>query len=172
MRKTLRLAGIEFTKVDGLGDIGIRFPPILADLVDQPGHQFKLAFAQPGGGAEQQADPFFPRGSAPTAEGTECRIDDWFDLFFTCHLVDTHDLRRTSRIQRGDFLRGTNSMPADDEVVFSPQLASNFIQRPTHASGNVASGEVSCRLVAEWRYLNAGERARRSFYGCHDWTSG
>src|SRR5207244_11848345 len=41
-----RLAAVEFAEVNRLSNIRISFAPILADLKNQPGAEFELAFAQ------------------------------------------------------------------------------------------------------------------------------
>ena len=45
LRKAQRLTRIVFTKVDGLGNVGIGFGPVLRNLEHQPRHVFELALA-------------------------------------------------------------------------------------------------------------------------------
>ena len=51
-----RFASVQFTKIDGFGDVGVRFCPVLTDLIHQPRHQFKFALTQQFGSAKKQVN--------------------------------------------------------------------------------------------------------------------
>ena len=57
--QTQCFTAIKFAEVDGLGDVGICFRPILAYFEDQPGTEFKFAFAHQVAHTENQACTLF-----------------------------------------------------------------------------------------------------------------
>ena len=68
LREAQRFAAVVFAKVDGLGDVGVGFRPVLADFENQPGAELEFAFAQQIGNVEQQAGTLFDRSAAPVLE--------------------------------------------------------------------------------------------------------
>jgi len=65
MRHAQRFAGVEFAEVDGLGDIGVGFAPVLADLEDEPGAELEAALANYVGDVEDETGALFGRTAAP-----------------------------------------------------------------------------------------------------------
>ncbi len=91
-RQAQRFPRIVFAEVDGLGDIGVGFRPVLADFKDQPGGEFKLAFAQHIAHAEEQAGALLDGGVAPGGKGRERRLHGRLNVLFSRLLVQSDDL--------------------------------------------------------------------------------
>ena len=91
-RQTQRFTAIKFAEIDGLGDVGVRFRPVLAYFEDQPGAEFKLAFPHQVAHTEYQAGALFDRGAAPTVKGSQSRLHCGFHVFLTRLLVESDHL--------------------------------------------------------------------------------
>ncbi len=118
-----RFAGVEFAKVDGLGDVAVGLGPVLADFKHQPRHEFELAFAQQVADAEQQAGALFERRLPPGFKRLQRRVHRGLDVLLAGFLMDADNFGRLGRIERLDLLCGLDVFAANDEVVLATQLA-------------------------------------------------
>ena len=122
-----RLASVQLTKIDGLGNIRVRFGPVLTHLIHQPGHQFKFALAQQFGRAKKQLNPLLERHPAPAFECRERRLHGGLYVFFACLLMNSDDLRRSSGIYRPNLVSRADSVSANYEIVFTSKLPTNAV---------------------------------------------
>ena len=95
-RQAQRLARVVFAEVDGLGDVGVGFGPVLADFENQPGAEFELALAQQIAHAEEQAGALFDRSPAPAGKGFERRLHRGLDVLLAGLLVQCRRPARAS----------------------------------------------------------------------------
>ena len=124
--KSESFTGIEFAEVDGLGNVGIGFGPVLADFENQPGHVIHFALAQPVGGAEQQARRALRRGcgSRSTKAFSAAFIAGLYVLF-PRFLMNANDLRRARGVQGLDLVCSLDALAADDEVILAAELSAH-----------------------------------------------
>ena len=130
-------AGVELAEVDGLGDVGVGFGPVLADFEDQPGHVIHFALAQQVGGAEQQAGALFDGSVLPGIEGFQRGGHGRLDVFFAGLLMDSDNLRRLRGIQGLDLVGGLDALAADDEVILAAELSADSLDGGAHLAGVV-----------------------------------
>ena len=64
-RKAQRFAAVQFTEIDGLGNVAVGLGPVLADLKNQPRHEFELALAQQVANPKYEAGTFLNGGPTP-----------------------------------------------------------------------------------------------------------
>ena len=88
-----RFARVELAEVDGLGDVGVGFSPVLADFEDQPGHEFHLALAHE---CRRRGTARLARSSTVVrlqdSKGLERGLHRWLDVLFAGLLVDADNL--------------------------------------------------------------------------------
>ena len=70
-------------------------------------------------------------------------------MFALGFLMDSHHLRRLSRVQRFDLAGGADALAADHQVVLAPQLRPHFLDGVAHGADVVVVAEIGQRLVAE-----------------------
>ncbi len=151
--KAQGFAGIKLAEVDGLGDIGVGFAPVLADFENQPGHVVHFAVAEKIGGAEQEASAVFDESAAPGSEGFEGGGHGRLYVLFARLLMNADYLRRTRGVQGPDLVRRFDALAADDEVVLAPELSTNALDGGAHLAGIVLKAEIVERLVDEWALM-------------------
>ena len=154
-RQPQRLACVIFTEVDGLGDIGVRLRPILADFKHQPGAVFKFAFAQQIAHAKQQRRAVCHRTPAPLFVSFQRRLHRRSNVLSARLLMHSYHLRRLRGIQRLDLVRSLHPLPADHQVILAPQLATHLLNGNAHLARRVIFGEIGQRLVDERPFVQA-----------------
>src|SRR5258706_838028 len=86
---TQGFAGVEFAEVDGFGNIGIGFAPVLADFEYQPGAEFETALADDVGDAKYKAGTFFGSAAAPSRKRGEGGLHGGLDFGGARILMET-----------------------------------------------------------------------------------
>ncbi len=162
-RKAQRFARVELAEVDGLGDVGIGFSPILADFENEPCHVFHLALAHEIADAEDEAGALFDGGTTPGFEGLERGLHGGLDVFFAGLLVGADDLRRLRRVQRLDLVGGLDALAADDEVILASELPADFGDGGAHAASILFVAEIVKRLGDEWSLMQGRARPDGGF---------
>ena len=148
--ETQGFASIKFQEVDGLGNIGVGFAPVLADFKNEPGHVIHFALAHAGrrrGTAGWRALPsevFFQRVECLQRGG-----HGRFHMLFAGLLMDADYLRWLRRIQRLDLVGSLDALAADDEVILAAKLAADALDGSAHLAGVVFLAEVEEGLVGE-----------------------
>src|SRR5579862_675067 len=157
-REAQRLARVELTEVDGLGDVGVGLSPVLADFENEPCHVFHFALAEEIADAEDESGALFDGGAAPGLEGVERSLYCGLHVFFASLLMDADDLRRLRRVQRLDLLGSLDAFAADDEVVLASQLGADFGDGGAHAARVLFVAEIIKGLGDEWAGVQARAR--------------
>ena len=142
LRESQGLAGIELAEIDRLGNVGVGLSPVLADLEDQPRHEFHLALAQQITDAVHQAGALFDGSAAPGFEGGERGLHRRLDVFSARFLMDADNLRRLRRVQRFDLVGSLEPLAADDEVILVAQLSAHLGDGCTHAARILFIAEI------------------------------
>ncbi len=166
-----RFARVVFGEVNGLGDIGVGFRPVLAYFKNQPGAEFKFALAQHIAHAEEQAGALFERGLAPAGKSLQRGLHGRFHVLLAGLLVQSDDLRGLGRIDGLDLVAGLDPLAANDEVVLPTQQCTHFLDGGAHLAGVLFAGEIDQRLVYERSFMQTNLCGDRSFNGCHERTS-
>src|SRR4029077_3588125 len=120
---------------------------------------------------EQQAGAFLDRGELPVLKRAQRSLHGRFHVLFSGFLMHANNLRRLSGIQRLDFVRRLNVLAADDEIVFTAQLAAEFVNRSEPFWRILFFAEIGERLIDEGALVKANLWSSGSFNGCHKCTS-
>jgi hypothetical protein len=154
------LPAVKLEVVDRLGDVRVGLGPVLADLEDLPGDEFKLPIPGQPSGPKEDGRPFFRREPPPTLKGRPGGLEGHVHVLGLSLLEDADDLVLLGWIVGIKFLRCINLPTPDDQGVLPSQLGFDLPERLLHAAAVLRLGKVRERLVPKRRYVHGTLRPR------------
>ena len=146
-----RLPAVVFDEVDRLGDVGVRLPPGLARLVDDPGGQLRAPLAHELRGSLEHPRAFRGASVAPPGEGLLGRCHRAVDILGRGGGGAPDDLVRSRRVPGEQALGGLDGGAADHERVLATELLAHRGQSRREALPHAGEGKVGVGLVREAR---------------------
>ena len=169
--ETQRLTGVELQKVDGFPYVGVSFCPVLAYFENEPSTEFKFALAQQIASPEEQGGTLLYRSLAPALKGFQCRLHRGLYVFLACLLMESDHFGRLGWIDGLNLVLGLNPLASNNQVVFTPKLATHFFEGGAHLACIFLFGKIGEGLVYKRAFMHANLRTGGSFKGCHHCTS-
>ena len=166
-----RLTRVVLAEVDGLGNIGVSLCPVLAYFEYKPRTELKFALAQQIASPEEQGGTLLYRSLAPALKGFQCRLHRGLHMFLACLLMESDHLGRLGWIDGLDLVLGPNPLASNNQIVFTPKLATHLFERRAHLACIFLFAKIREGFVYKRAFMQANLRTGGSFKGCHQCTS-